>query len=165
MSKEDELKAAFEGIDNVLGSAFELEDSLEVVEQKTISKEIVEYEDSNGDILTEEEVRYLQTEIKGTVLSIDTVMDTLQSDLAIGSEARKFEVYATLATAKINAVNSLRDLKLAQKKLHIEERKTSLREKEKGDNVNNGTVVNFNGGMSFDDMRELSNQLKEVMGK
>jgi len=86
-------------------------------------------------------------------------MDVLQDDLKVGAEARKFEVYATLATAKINAVNSYRDLKLAKKKIFIEERKIDIRAKASKDKEGDGDKHIHLHKYSVEDLKKLSKEV------
>lgn len=176
--REEILKKGFQSIDNALNTEFELEGgSTPPPVVVTNSKNVIVADDDDKytavnvenaePIISPEDEEYIETELKLATESISKAMDTLDEDLRVGSEARLFEVYATLATARITAINSYRDLQLQKKKLSIDETKVAIQAKnsrpkkqEETPQVNNNTL-NVIGNLSFDQLTDMVKGMKK----
>ena len=161
-SSEENLREGFKGVSNALGTEFEMD----VVQEAEVTVHDVSTtpSESKADVVIIDEVdeKYIDLEIKETINGVANVMMTLEDDLKVGAEARKFEVYATLATAKVNAINSFRDLKLAKKKISLEDRKVEIRSTQNTQKLeNNGTIINnHKTELTLEDLKEITKSLK-----
>ena len=71
---------------------------------------------------------FLETEIKGLILSSKTVLQTLERDIKVGAAPRMYEVYATLLNAITGQYKELRNLNESIAKFVIENKKQNLDE-------------------------------------
>lgn len=101
--KELQLKQTFSGMDKMFNSDFELEESCK--EKPKSTAVAIPKEDTEPELL--EDSDYITTELKQTVQSISDIMEIMTADLKIGTPPRMFEVYSTLANAKIAALDKL----------------------------------------------------------
>ena len=168
-SKGEILKDGFQGISDALESDFEMIETTPINREKFELDEFEEIEEGEHDnlqIISKDDEAYIELEIKDAIQGIGNVMNVLEQDLITNSDARKFEVFATLATSKINAINSFRDLKFSKKRISLEERKVQIRTTPKPQTINgdvNNIQVNAGEGdskkFSFESLKQLVSDL------
>lgn len=98
---------SFDKIGDALGTSFDGEEIIESVNKVIERKKDIE---SSTDELKLGDAEYMKAEITSCIASLETVMNTLEQDLKIGSQPRMYEVYATMANTKMSSVKELREL-------------------------------------------------------
>ena len=95
---------------------------------------------------TLEDAKYMEQQIKKSLEGLEAVSNRLEQEIKIGSKASMFEVYATLANSKMNAIKELRELRKIILDLKIQ------LEKPKSSSPKNVTVNNY---MSAKDVTKM----------
>ena len=152
--QEEKKKADFANLSNAMGTDFKIT-TVEETERAIVSIDSEASDMDNSPVFTNEDEEYMCSELKNTAITVGDAMETLSGDLKQQGEARKFEVLATLATAHVNIINSYRDIKLAKRKMALDERKLGRSTKVNPAGVNNGTVNVFQG-VSVNDLKKLA---------
>lgn len=155
LTQEEKRAKDFENLSQSMGVDFKLEATVETTKREIVSIESQAEEMDGSPVFTSEDEEYMCGELKTTALTLGDAMETLSSDLKQGGEARKFEVLATLASAHVNTISEFKNIKLAKKKMAMDERKLSSGKNTNPAGVNNGTVNVFHG-VSVADLKKLA---------
>lgn len=125
-----ELSAAFGGLNTAFDTNYEdRSDDHQKNALQIIKNEVAEIEERKENIRTGliemKDSYFLETEIKSLVLSSRSVLQRLDIEIKVGSNARMFEVYADLLNAITNQYKELRQLNESVAKLNVDQNKKS----------------------------------------
>jgi hypothetical protein len=126
---EDLNKEAFEGLDTAFNTEYKEDKQNSLI---TASKnEVQELQDEIKDLeLKKDEIKsniriedeeYLKTEIKSLMWTSKSVLERLESDIKIGSEARMYEVFGGLVNSLTMLMKELRNLNESIIKIKLEQ--------------------------------------------
>lgn len=127
-----DLSGAFEGLDDAFDTNFDKENSLveaerrEVQELKDEMDAIEERKNKIKGSLQIEDSGYLNKEIKECIRSARSVLNRLDMDIKVGSQARMYEVYAALMNSITLQFKELRQLNEAIVKINIKQNKANV---------------------------------------
>lgn len=115
MSDNKKKKDLFDKLADLADTEYETEigksisaanEQMQLVDQQ--KQEITKKLDSKQLVLKDQE--YIDLELKTLIQTTVTVLNKLAEDIRIGSHARQFEVYATLANSLKDQIRELRDM-------------------------------------------------------
>jgi hypothetical protein len=103
---------SFDKISQRLGTTFEQDVSAAETQLQTISdrKNQIQEQVTQKNELALRDQEYLLTEIKLLIQSTLSVLERLDQDIKVGTEARKYEVFAALTNAVTGQLKELREL-------------------------------------------------------
>lgn len=159
--KKIETNESYEKMADTLDMDFEGEEDIEKEVDKSLEKvDKIKNELVDGSLATYtlEDAKYMEVQIKKSLSGLEHVSDRLEQEIKVGSKASLFEVYATLANSKMNAIRELREMRKIIVDLKIQ------LEKPKQKSPKNVTVNNFMSAKDVDKMIKSANQ-KSLMNE
>lgn len=115
-----DMKEAFEGLDDALGTSYEEPKQIVKVEKKP-PPAVIEKKESNLVSIDDEE--YIAEGMKNLIESTNNVVNKLDKSLKIGTDHRKFEVYSELVNSVTGQYKELRHLRESAAKLKHDQTK------------------------------------------